>query len=140
MLFSIHGGGFTGGDGGPTSGQDTGNFASREDIVGVEINYRLSTLGFLAIPGTDIKGNFGIGDQITALEWVKKNIAQFGGDPIRRPGPTGARRAGHRRAPGVARHPGRYRLACSSSAPDAGRCGDALPILDGRTARQFPGW
>jgi hypothetical protein len=83
VLFSIHGGGFTGGDGGPTSGQDTGNFASREDIVGVEINYRLSTLGFLAIPGTDIKGNFGIGDQITALEWVKKNIAQFGGDPNR---------------------------------------------------------
>lgn len=83
VLFSIHGGGFTGGDGGPTSGQDSGNFASREDIVGVEINYRLSTLGFLAIPGTDIKGNFGIGDQITALEWVKKNIAQFGGDPDR---------------------------------------------------------
>lgn len=81
VLFSIHGGGFTGGDGGPNSGQDSGNFASREDIVGVEINYRLSTLGFLAIPGTDIKGNFGIGDQIVALEWVKKNIAQFGGDP-----------------------------------------------------------
>lgn len=83
VLFSIHGGGFTGGDGGPNSGQDTGNLASREDIVGVEINYRLSTLGFLAIPGTDIKGNFGIGDQIVALEWVKKNIAQFGGDPNR---------------------------------------------------------
>ncbi|KAL1588314.1 hypothetical protein WHR41_02803 [Cladosporium halotolerans] len=83
VLFSIHGGGFTGGDGGPTSGEDSGNFASREDIVGVEINYRLSTLGFLAIPGTDIKGNFGIGDQIVALEWVKKNIAQFGGDPNR---------------------------------------------------------
>lgn len=83
VLFSIHGGGFTGGDGGPSSGQDSGNLASREDIVGVEINYRLSTLGFLAIPGTDIKGNFGIGDQVTALEWMKKNIAQFGGDPNR---------------------------------------------------------
>jgi hypothetical protein len=83
VLFSIHGGGFTGGDGGATSGQDSGNLASREDIVGVEINYRLSTLGFLAIPGTDIKGNFGIGDQVIALEWVKKNIAQFGGDPNR---------------------------------------------------------
>nr|OQO20356.1 hypothetical protein B0A51_12020 [Rachicladosporium sp. CCFEE 5018] len=81
VLFSIHGGGFTGGNGGSGSGEDTGNLASREDIVGVEINYRLSTLGFLAIPGTDIKGNFGIGDQVTALEWVKANIAAFGGDP-----------------------------------------------------------
>lgn len=81
VVFSIHGGGFTGGSGGPGSGLDAGNLASREDIVGIEINYRLSTLGFLAIPGTDIKGNFGIGDQVTALEWVKKNIASFGGDP-----------------------------------------------------------
>ncbi|KAK5109734.1 hypothetical protein LTR62_006574 [Meristemomyces frigidus] len=81
VLFSIHGGGFTGGNGGANSGQDAGNLASREDIVGVAINYRLSTLGFFAIPGTDIKGNFGIGDQVTALEWVKKNIAAFGGDP-----------------------------------------------------------
>ncbi|KAI9684853.1 MAG: hypothetical protein M1822_005501 [Bathelium mastoideum] len=81
VLFSIHGGGFTGGNGGPNSGLDGGNLASREDIVAVEINYRLSTLGFLAIPGTNIKGNFGIGDQVTALKWVKQNIAQFGGDP-----------------------------------------------------------
>lgn len=81
VLFSIHGGGFTGGNGGIGSGEDGGNLASREDIVSVEINYRLSTLGFLAIPGTPIKGNFGIGDQVTALQWVKKNIAKFGGDP-----------------------------------------------------------
>ncbi|TKA61436.1 hypothetical protein B0A55_11600 [Friedmanniomyces simplex] len=81
VLFSIHGGGFTGGNGGVSSGQDGGNLASREDIVSVEINYRLSTLGFLAIPGTDIKGNFGIGDQVTALEWVRENIAAFGGNP-----------------------------------------------------------
>ncbi|KAK0280728.1 hypothetical protein LTR35_007754 [Friedmanniomyces endolithicus] len=81
VLFSIHGGGFTGGNGGIGSGQDGGNLASREDIVSVEINYRLSTLGFLAIPGTDIKGNFGIGDQITALQWVRENIAAFGGNP-----------------------------------------------------------
>lgn len=83
VLFSIHGGGFTGGDGAADSGEDSGNLASREDIVGVEINYRLSTLGFLAVPGTDIKGNFGIGDQVTALRWVRANIAQFGGDPNR---------------------------------------------------------
>ncbi|KAK5113862.1 hypothetical protein LTR85_010395 [Meristemomyces frigidus] len=81
VLVSIYGGGFTGGSSGPYSGLDSGNLASREDIVGVEFNYRLSTLGFFAVPGTDIKGNFGIGDQVTALEWVKANIAQFGGDP-----------------------------------------------------------
>lgn len=80
VLFWIHGGGFTGGTGSdPLS--DGGNLASREDIVVVTINYRLSTLGFLAIPGTDIKGNFGIGDQIVALQWTVRNIANFGGDP-----------------------------------------------------------
>ncbi|KAK3699485.1 hypothetical protein LTR37_016442 [Vermiconidia calcicola] len=83
VLMSIYGGGFTGGNSGPNSGLDTGNLASREDIVGVQFNYRLSTLGFLAIPGTDIQGNFGIGDQVTALRWVRENIAQFGGDPDR---------------------------------------------------------
>ncbi len=81
VLMSIYSGGFTGGNSGPNSGLDTGNLASREDIVGVHFNYRLSTLGFLAIPGTKYKGNYGISDQVTALRWVQKNIAQFGGDP-----------------------------------------------------------
>lgn len=81
VLMSIYGGGFTGGNSGPGSGLDTGNLASREDIVGVQFNYRLSTLGFLAIPGTKYRGNYGISDQVTALRWVQKNIAQFGGDP-----------------------------------------------------------
>ncbi|KIX99777.1 uncharacterized protein Z520_04413 [Fonsecaea multimorphosa CBS 102226] len=82
VLFWIHGGGFTGGTGAdPLS--DGGNLASREDIVVVTINYRLSTLGFLAIPGTNIKGNFGIGDQIVALNWTVQHIAKFGGDPTR---------------------------------------------------------
>lgn len=80
VMFWIHGGGFTGGTGAdPLS--DGSNLASREDVVVVTINYRLSTLGFLAIPGSDITGNFGIGDQITALEWTIQNIAGFGGDP-----------------------------------------------------------
>ncbi|KAK5064832.1 hypothetical protein LTR84_000666 [Exophiala bonariae] len=82
VLFWIHGGGFTGGTG-ADAGTDGGNLAAREDIVVVGINYRLSTLGFLAIPGTDIKGNFGIGDQIVALQWTIRNIANFGGDPAR---------------------------------------------------------
>lgn len=63
VLLWIHGGGFTGGNG----QADGGNLASREDIVFVSIQYRLSTLGFLAVPGTDVKGNYGIGDQVTAL-------------------------------------------------------------------------
>jgi carboxylesterase type B len=82
VLFWIHGGGFTGGSSDdPLS--DGGDLASKEDIVVVSINYRLSTLGFLAIPGTNIKGNFGIADQVIALDWVLANIAAFGGDPKR---------------------------------------------------------
>lgn len=78
--FWIYGGGFTGGSG-ASAGSDGGQLASREDIVVVEINYRLTTLGFLAIPGTNITGNYGISDQVTGLEWVIANIAAFGGDP-----------------------------------------------------------
>ncbi|KAL3427888.1 alpha/beta hydrolase (carboxylesterase) [Phlyctema vagabunda] len=80
VMFWIHGGGFTGGTG-ADPGSDGGNLVSREDIVVVTINYRLSTLGFLAIPGTNITGNYGIADQINALDWTIKNIASFGGDP-----------------------------------------------------------
>ncbi|EPS37963.1 hypothetical protein H072_8317 [Dactylellina haptotyla CBS 200.50] len=80
--FWIHGGGFTGGTGNDP-GSDGGNLASREDVVTVNINYRLSTLGFLAIPGTDIKGNYGISDMVAALKWTIDNIVAFGGDPTR---------------------------------------------------------
>lgn len=65
--FWIHGGGFTGGSG-ATDNMDGGNLASREDIVTVEIQYRLSTLGFLAVPGTNVTGNYGIQDQNLALK------------------------------------------------------------------------
>lgn len=82
VYFWIHGGGFTGGTG-ADPGTDGGNLASRDDIVVVTINYRLSTLGFLAIPDSPIKGNYGIGDQINALKWTVANIADFGGDPKR---------------------------------------------------------
>lgn len=82
VLFWIHGGGFTGGSG-ADSLSDGGNLASKEDLVVVNINYRLSTLGFLAVPGTNVRGNFGIADQITALDWVVANIGAFGGDAQR---------------------------------------------------------
>lgn len=55
--------------------------ASREDIVVVSINYRLNTAGFFSVPGTDIRGNYGIADQQTAIQWTIENIAAFGGDP-----------------------------------------------------------
>lgn len=80
MLFWIHGGGFTGGTGRDPL-FDGGQLASKEDLVVVTINYRLSTLGFLAIPGTDITGSFGIANQVLAMDWVIANIASFGGEP-----------------------------------------------------------
>ncbi|KAF7313860.1 Cholinesterase [Mycena chlorophos] len=80
VLFWIHGGAFTGGEG-SDSIYDGGNLASREDVVVVTINYRLGALGFLALNDGVTKGNFGLGDQITALTWVQEHIASFGGDP-----------------------------------------------------------
>jgi hypothetical protein len=67
VYFWIHGGGFTGGNG-IADNSDGGNMASREDIVTVQIQYRLSTLGFLAVPGTNVTGNYGIQDQNLALK------------------------------------------------------------------------
>ncbi|KAK7550880.1 cholinesterase [Phyllosticta citricarpa] len=80
VLFWIHGGGFTGGLGSdPTT--DGGNMASRGDVVVVTFNYRVSTLGFLALGNNQTNGNYGLGDQVTALDWVHRHIAAFGGDP-----------------------------------------------------------
>ncbi|KAI0073619.1 carboxylesterase from carbohydrate esterase [Panus rudis PR-1116 ss-1] len=82
VMFWIHGGAFTGGEG-SDSLFDGGNYASRGEIVTVTINYRLSTLGFLALEDGVTNGNFGLADQITALDWVREHITAFGGDPDR---------------------------------------------------------
>ncbi|PPQ86200.1 hypothetical protein CVT25_006905 [Psilocybe cyanescens] len=80
VLFWIHGGGFTGGE--ASDGIfDGGNMVSRGDVVVVSIQYRLGTLGFLALDDGVTNGNYGIADQITALQWVQTHIAAFGGDP-----------------------------------------------------------
>ncbi|KAF6751189.1 Carboxylesterase family-domain-containing protein [Ephemerocybe angulata] len=82
VMLWIHGGGFTDG----TSSDpvfDGGNLVSRGDVVVVSINYRLGTLGFLALTDGVTNGNFGLADQITALQWVQKHISAFGGDPTR---------------------------------------------------------
>ena len=82
VMFWIHGGAFTGGTGSdPTF--DGGAIASRGDAVLITINYRLGTLGFLALEDGVTNGNFGLADQITALDWVHEHIRDFGGDPDR---------------------------------------------------------
>ncbi len=81
----IHGGGMVAGSGCEVVCDGTG-FASRKDVVVVTINYRLGFLGFFAHPeltreagGTS--GNYALYDMRKACQWVKENIAAFGGDP-----------------------------------------------------------
>ena len=88
MLVYVPGGGFTTGSGALPL-YDGEALAARGEVITVTINYRLGVLGFLSHPdlaeesGDDASGNFGILDQIAALEWVRDNIASFGGDPDR---------------------------------------------------------
>ncbi|MBV9412535.1 MAG: carboxylesterase/lipase family protein [Acidimicrobiia bacterium] len=76
VMLWIHGGAFLFGTG-ATPWYDGRSFA-RDDVVLVTINYRLGAFGFLHVDG---QGNNGILDQVAALEWVRDNIAAFGGDP-----------------------------------------------------------
>jgi para-nitrobenzyl esterase len=82
VLFWIHGGAFTAGSG-RNPWYNGASFAGGGVVV-VTINYRLGALGFLhlgdELPGS---GNCGLLDQVAALEWVRDNIAGFGGDPRR---------------------------------------------------------
>lgn len=84
VLVWIHGGAFRTGKGG-IPWYDGSSFAQRGDIVTVSINYRLGALGFSDLseldPSLASSGAAGLLDQITALEWVRDNIAAFGGDP-----------------------------------------------------------
>jgi para-nitrobenzyl esterase len=85
VMVWIHGGGFVIGSGSQPI-YDGAPLARRGDVVVVTINYRLGPLGFLYLkdlcPDLDgAVGNAGIRDQVVALEWVRDNIAAFGGDP-----------------------------------------------------------
>ena len=81
----IYGGGFTGGSGG-LAWYDGENLAAKGPVI-VTFNYRLGSLGFFSHPelakesGRNASGNYGMMDAIAALQWVKKNISAFGGDP-----------------------------------------------------------
>lgn len=82
VLFWIHGGAFLYGTG---NGYPGNVLADQGDVVVVSINYRLGILGFLDLSrfGEEYAGSAanGIRDQILALEWVRDNIADYGGDP-----------------------------------------------------------
>jgi para-nitrobenzyl esterase len=78
VMVWIHGGGFFSGSGGIYQG---GQLATKGDVVVVTFNYRLGVFGFLAHPGLEDSGNFGLQDQQAALRWVQRNVTQFGGDP-----------------------------------------------------------
>ncbi|MFV0130428.1 carboxylesterase/lipase family protein [Streptomyces sp. HMX112] len=79
VMVWLHGGAFSNGAG-SASGYDGSAFA-RDGVVFVSLNYRLGTDGFLHLEGAP--DNRGLLDQIAALEWVRDNIAGFGGDPGR---------------------------------------------------------
>ena len=81
VMFWLHGGGFDSG----TSEWDPGMCLAKKDVVVVSINHRLNILGFLNLSTISKKykysGNVGMLDAVQALEWVRDNIANFGGDP-----------------------------------------------------------
>lgn len=85
VLVWIYGGGFAGGS--TSEPVHSGEKLARKGVVLVSIAYRVGQLGFLAHPELSaettnrVSGNYGLLDMIAGLEWVRKNIAAFGGDP-----------------------------------------------------------
>ena len=86
VMVWIHGGGNVEGS---AEWPPLGETLAREGLVVVSINYRLGIFGFFTHPALSaespqhLSGNYGQLDQVAALEWVKRNIARFGGDPHR---------------------------------------------------------
>lgn len=85
VLVYFYGGGFIAGDG--SEYRYDGESMARQGIIAVTINYRLGIFGFFSHPELTSEsphrasGNYGLLDQAAALQWVKRNIARFGGDP-----------------------------------------------------------
>lgn len=84
VLVWFYPGGFVWGSGSDDS--IDGTALARKGVVVVTINYRVGVLGFMAHPELTLEspnhtsGNYGLLDQIAALKWVQRNIAQFGGN------------------------------------------------------------
>jgi para-nitrobenzyl esterase len=86
VMFWIHGGGFSNGNGIEQDGYNGENLARLGNVVFCTINHRLGPLGFTNLAGVGgekfaASGNVGMLDIVAALEWVRDNIANFGGDP-----------------------------------------------------------
>ncbi len=87
VLVYIFGGGFQNGDG--SEPRYDGESMARKGIVAVSLNYRTNIFGFFVHPELTkesphhASGNYGLLDQVAALQWVQQNIAAFGGDPKR---------------------------------------------------------
>ncbi|XP_050390261.2 bile salt-activated lipase [Patella vulgata] len=79
MIF-IHGGGFVVGQSSSYSGDI---LAAYGQVIVVTINYRVGPFGFLSTGDDQAPGNYGLWDQHLAIQWVKNNIASFGGDTSR---------------------------------------------------------
>lgn len=85
VMFWIYGGGFNEGSG--AVAVYDGTELAKKGVIVVSLNYRVGPLGFLAHPELTresqhhASGNYGLLDQIAALQWVRRNIAAFGGDP-----------------------------------------------------------
>ena len=85
VMVWLHGGGFRAGSGQELISYDGTNLARDHGVVVVTLNHRLNVLGFLDLSAYGAKyahsGNLGMTDIVKALEWVRDNIANFGGDP-----------------------------------------------------------
>ncbi len=85
VMVWIHGGGYI--IGGSSQSAYDGEPLASQGVVVVSLNYRLGIFGFFAHPALSqespqgVSGNYGLLDMIAALEWVRRNIAAFGGDP-----------------------------------------------------------
>jgi para-nitrobenzyl esterase len=84
VMFWIHGGGYAAGA--SSEPRHNGDFLPLKGVVLVTINYRLGVFGFLATAdlgreANGAAGNYGLLDMVAALQWVKVNIGNFGGDP-----------------------------------------------------------
>jgi para-nitrobenzyl esterase len=87
VMVWIYGGGFV--TGATSEPRQDGEHLARKGVIVVSMNYRLGIFGFFALPALAAEspkhaaGNYGLMDQVAAIDWVRRNIAAFGGDPAK---------------------------------------------------------